>query len=232
MFLARRGAGCSTVLMPDELAVIIVDDHAIVRSGLRLLVDQEEGLRCVGDYPSHERALPYLERLAPDVVVMDLETPGAGGIAGTEAVLSRRPGTHVLVLSMHESPDVIRRAFAAGAAGYVAKAAADEELIDAIRVVADGGRYLNPALGARIAGPGSEGPLDELSAREREVLRLLALGHTNQEIAEHLVVSVRTVESHRAHIMRKLRTRTRAELVAIALRGGLLDEARREGMPS
>ncbi len=214
--------------MPVEIKVVIADDHKVVRSGLKLLIDQEKGLVCVGDYESHERALPYLERLAPDVFVMDLETPGAGGIAGTEAVIKRRPDTHVLVLSMHESPDVIKRAFAAGASGYVAKAAAEEELLDAIRVVADGGRYLNPALGARIAGPGSEGPIDELSDREREVLKLLALGHTNHEIAEDLVVSVRTVESHRAHIMRKLRTETRAEMVAIALKGGLLDEARRE----
>lgn len=216
--------------MPEEIKVVIADDHAVVRSGLKLLIDNEDGLVCVGDYPTHERALPYLDRLAPKVVIMDLETPGAGGIAGTEAVLNRLPDARVLVLSMHESPDVIKRAFAAGASGYVAKAAADEELIDAIRVVADGGRYLNPALGARIAGPGSEGPLDELSDREREVLRLLALGHTNHEIADELVVSVRTVESHRAHIMRKLRTQTRAEMVAIALQGGLLDDARREGV--
>lgn len=215
--------------MPGEISVVIADDHTVVRSGLKLLIDQAEGLACVGDYDSHERALPYLDRLTPEVVVLDLETPGAGGIAGTEAVLKRRPDTRVLILSMHESPDVIKRAFAAGASGYVAKAAADDELIDAIRVVADGGRYLNPSLGARIAGPGSDGPIDELSEREREVLRLLALGHTNHEIADELVVSVRTVESHRAHIMRKLRTETRAEMVAIALKGGLLDEARREG---
>jgi two-component system response regulator NreC len=216
--------------MPKPIKVVIADDHAVVRSGLKLLIEQEAGIECVGDYPNHERALPYLDRLEPDVVLMDLEMPGAGGIAGTEAVLKRRPDTRVLVLSMHESPDVIKRAFASGASGYVAKAAADEELLDAIRVVADGGRYLNPALGARIAGPGSEGPLDELSEREREVLRLLALGHTNHEIAEELVVSVRTVESHRAHIMRKLRTQTRAEMVAIALQGGLLDDARRQGV--
>jgi len=218
--------------MPDSINVVIVDDHTIVRSGLRLLIDQEDDLACVGDYESHERVLPYLDRLAPQVVVMDLETPGAGGITGTEAVLKRRPDANVLVLSMHESPDVIRRAFAAGASGYVAKAAADEELIDAIRVVADGGRYLNPALGAQLAGPNAAGPTDELSDREQEVLRLLALGHTNHEIADTLVVSVRTVESHRAHIMQKLRTETRAEMVKIALQGGLLDDARRESADS
>ena len=215
--------------MKPDIKVLIVDDHAVVRSGLKLLIDQEDGLSCVGDYESHEHAMPYMERRAPDVVVMDLETPGTGGIAGTELVVGRRPDTRVLVLSMHKSADVIKRAFAAGASGYVAKAAAEDELLDAIRVVADGGRYLNPALGAELAGPNSAGPVDELSDREREVLRLLALGHTNHEIADELVVSVRTVESHRAHIMQKLRTQTRAEMVKIALQGGLLDDVRREG---
>lgn len=209
--------------------VIVVDDHAVVRSGLRLLVDQAEGLECVGDYPAHEECLPYLERLAPDVVVMDLETPGAGGMAGTEAVIGRRPEARVLVLSMHESPDIIRRAFKVGASGYVAKAAADDDLIDAIRVVADGGRYLDPTLGANVLGPESESPIDHLSEREREVLTMLALGHTNLEISEALFVSVRTVESHRAHIMRKLGAATKAEMVHAALRAGLLDAARRNG---
>lgn len=208
--------------------MIIVDDHAVVRSGLRLLVEQAEGLECVGDYPAHEDCLPYLERLEPDVVVMDLETPGAGGLAGTEAVLSRRPEARVLVLSMHESRDVIRRAFAVGAAGYVAKAAADDDLIDAIRVVADGGQYLDPTLGATVLGPAGESPVDRLSDREREVLTKLALGYTNLEISEALYVSVRTVESHRAHIMSKLGATSKAAMVLAALRAGLLDDARRQ----
>lgn len=211
----------------DEINVIVVDDHAVVRSGLKLLIDQSDGLTCVGDYPAHEECLPYLERLEPDVVVMDLETAGAGGMAGTEAVLARRPEARVLVLSMHESPDIIRKAFKVGASGYVAKAGADDDLIDAIRVVADGGHYLDPALGASVLGPDGESPVDTLSEREREVLTKLALGHTNLEISEALYVSVRTVESHRAHIMRKLRATTKAEMVLAALRSGLLDEARR-----
>ncbi len=210
-----------------HINVIVVDDHAVVRSGLKLLIDQAEGLTCVGDYAAHEECLPYLERLDPDVIVMDLETPGAGGMAGTESVLARRPTVRVLVLSMHESPDVVRRAFKAGAAGYVAKAAADDDLIDAIRVVADGGQYLDPALGASVLGSDGESPVDSLTERERQVLTQLALGHTNLEISEALYVSVRTVESHRAHIMRKLRATTKAEMVRTALQSGLLDEARR-----
>ena len=211
----------------DRVKVIVVDDHAVVRSGLRLLIDQADGLDCVGDYPIHEDALPYLERLAPDVAVMDLETPGGGGIAGTEALIARRPDVRVLVLSMHETPDVIRRAFDAGATGYVAKAAADDDLIDAIRVVADGGRYLDPTLGAQVLGGRDGFVVDRLSPREREVLTLLALGHTNLEISEALFVSVRTVESHRAHIMRKLGATTKAEMVREALVAGLLDAVRR-----
>ncbi|MGI9540415.1 MAG: response regulator [Miltoncostaeaceae bacterium] len=213
--------------MADATKVVIVDDHTVVRAGLRLLIDQQDDMACVGEFESPERAAPTLERLAPDVVVMDIEMPGAGGLDGTRAVLRRRPECRVLVLSMHEEPDVIRRAFEAGAAGYVAKAAADDQLIDAIRSVIAGERYLNPGLGAALAGPSPEDRLDVLSNREREVLELLALGHTNQEISEQLHLGVRTVESHRSHIMRKLGTGTRAELVGVALRAGLLDDARR-----
>jgi two-component system, NarL family, response regulator NreC len=129
------------------------------------------------------------------------------------------------VLSMHDRPRDVRRAFDSGAHGYLPKAAADEDLVRAIRAVASGQRYVHPSLGAALATPaGDHGPLDDLTAREREVLRLLALGHTNQEIAERLVVSVRTVESHRAHVMTKLRVDTRAGLVREALRAGLLEE--------
>lgn len=207
--------------------VVIVDDHAVVRAGLRLLIDQQDDMECVGEFSAPERAIPTMERLAPDVAVMDIEMPGVGGLDGTEAVLQRRPECRVLVLSMHEEPDMIRRAFEAGASGYVAKAAADDQLIEAIRCVVAGERYLNPGLGAALAGPAPEAQLDVLSSRERQVLELLALGHTNQEISERLHLGVRTVESHRSHIMRKLGTHTRAELVGVALRAGLLDEARR-----
>lgn len=216
-------------VVSSKTKVVIVDDHAVVRAGLRLLVDQQDDMEAVGEFDSPERALPTFERLMPDVVVMDIEMPGAGGLDGTRSVLRRRPDCRVLVLSMHEEPEVIKSAFEAGASGYVAKAAADDQLIDAIRAVMEGERYLNPGLGAALAGPSREAELDVLSHREREVLELLALGHTNQEISEQLHLGVRTVESHRSHIMGKLGTRTRAELVKAALRAGLLDDARRAG---
>ena len=151
---------------------------------------------------------------------------GIGGLEGLPRLLERAPDAAVLVLSMHDEADDVRRAFEAGAAGYVVKAAADEDVVRAVRTVASGERYVHPSVGAILAQPArSRGPVDELSPREREVLRLLALGHTNQEIAQQLVVSVRTVESHRAHIMTKLRADSRAAMVRHALDAGLLDPA-------
>ncbi len=205
--------------------VLLVDDHAVLRSGLRLLLEREEGLEPVGEAGSAEEALRALPRLTPDVVVIDIEMPGIGGLEGVTRIRERAPEAHLLVLSMHDQARDVRRAFDAGAHGYLPKAAADEDLVRAIRAVAAGERYVHPSLGAALASPKeADGPIDELTAREREVLRLLALGHTNQEIAERLVVSVRTVESHRAHVMTKLRVSTRAGLVREALRAGLLVE--------
>lgn len=210
--------------MSDSIRVMVIDDHGVLRAGLRALLEHEDGIDWVGDAALPEDALPALERLAPDIVVMDLEMPGMGGLDGTRRVLARRPETSVVVLSMHDGIEEVRSAFEAGASGYVVKTAADEELVRAIRQVAEGGRYLEPALGARLTKPAPDQPIDELSPREREVLRLLALGYTNQEIAERLIVSVRTVESHRAHVLTKLGAGTRAEMVQHALRAGLLEE--------
>ena len=213
--------------MADPVGVMIVDDHTVLRSGLRLVIEREEGLVVVGEAPTAEDALRAVERAAPDLVLMDIEMPGMGGLAGVARLQELHPEIPVLVLSMHGEVDDVRRAFEAGASGYVLKTAADEDLIRAIRAVSAGERYLHPSLGAALARPpASRGAIDELSPREREVLRLLALGHTNQEIAQELYVSVRTVESHRAHIMSKLRANTRAEMVQQALAGGLLEDAR------
>jgi two-component system, NarL family, response regulator NreC len=211
--------------MSEPVRILLVDDHAVLRSGLRLLLEREEGLEPVGEASTAEEALRALPRLRPDMVVMEVEMPGMGGLEGIARVIERAPDARVLVLSMHDRPRDVRRAFDSGAHGYLPKAAADEDLVRAIRAVASGQRYVHPSLGAALATPaGDHGPLDDLTAREREVLRLLALGHTNQEIAERLVVSVRTVESHRAHVMTKLRVDTRAGLVREALRAGLLEE--------
>jgi two-component system response regulator NreC len=209
----------------DPVRILLVDDHAVLRSGLRLLLEREDGLEPVGEADTAEDAVRSLPRLRPDVVVIDVEMPGMGGIDGASRIKERAPEARILVLSMHDRAQDVRRAFDAGADGYLPKAAADEDLVRAIRAVAAGERYVHPSLGAALAAPAaSAGPIDELTEREREVLRLLALGHTNQEIAEQLIVSVRTVESHRAHVMTKLRVSTRAGLVRAALDAGLMTE--------
>jgi DNA-binding NarL/FixJ family response regulator len=211
--------------MSEPVRILLVDDHAVLRSGLRLLLEREEGLDPVGEAETAEDAVRSLPRLRPDVVVIDVEMPGMGGIDGAARIKERAPEARVLVLSMHDRAQDVRRAFDAGADGYLPKAAADEDLVRAIRAVAAGERYVHPSLGAALAAPAAlAGPIDELTEREREVLRLLALGHTNQEIAQQLIVSVRTVESHRAHVMTKLRVTTRAGLVRAALDAGLMAE--------
>jgi two-component system response regulator NreC len=210
------------------IRVLIVDDHAVVRSGLRLLLDAEPDIEAVGEAPNAERALYEAIELKPDVVLMDLQMPEKGGIEGMPALLQALPTTRVLVLSMQDEPRYVRAAFEAGASGYVLKEAADSDLVAAVREVAGGGRYVHPTLGARMidaeAAERRHTQEDPLSGREREVLKLLALGQTNQEIAEILFISVRTAETHRAHIMQKLGLSNRADLVRYALSQGLLKE--------
>jgi two-component system, NarL family, response regulator NreC len=210
------------------IRVLVVDDHAVVRSGLRLLIQQQDGLECAGEAGSAEEAIQSTRELEPDVVLLDIVMPGQSGIEALPALREAAPDAKVLVLSMQDDPSYVREAFGAGAMGYVLKEAADAEVVAAIRQVAGGGRYVHPALGARLAAAEAEAQAradaDPLSDREREVLRLLALGHTNQEIAKMLYISVRTAETHRAHIMQKLRLSTRAELVRHALASGLLEE--------
>ena len=211
-----------------SIRVLIVDDHAVVRSGLRLLLDGQDDIDVVGEAGDMRNAVFEARSLTPDVILMDIVMPGASGIEATPAVLKEAPDAKVLVLSMQDDPSYVREAFAAGASGYVLKEAADAEVVSAVREVAAGGRYVHPALGARLvaaeAKERADADADPLSDREREILRLLALGHTNQEIAGMLYLSVRTVETHRAHIMQKLRLETRAELVRHAIERGLLDE--------
>jgi two-component system response regulator NreC len=210
-----------------SIRVVLVDDHAILRSGLRRVLEAEPDIEVVGEAENAERAVFEAMQGQPDVVVMDVVMPGKSGIEGLPAVLQAVPRTKVLVLSMQDDPRYVREAFEAGASGYVLKEAADTEVVSAVRAVADGERYVHPALGARLVAAEAEerrrAEADPLSGREREVLRLLALGHTNQEIASMLYISVRTAETHRAHIMRKLRLSSRAELVRYALDQGLVE---------
>jgi two-component system response regulator NreC len=210
------------------ISAVVVDDHAVVRSGIKLLLDREEDIEVVGEAGNAKDAIFRARALKPDVILLDVVMPGESGIDVLPKLLKESPDTKVLVLSMQDDPRYVREAFAAGAAGYVLKEAADEEVVAAVREIADGGRYVHPALGARLvaaeAAAKAAADADPLSEREREVLRLLALGHTNQEIAQMLYISVRTAETHRAHIMQKLGLSTRAELVRYALSQGLLEE--------
>ncbi|HVH50974.1 MAG TPA: response regulator transcription factor [Gaiellaceae bacterium] len=205
----------------SDIRVVVVDDHAVVRSGLRLLLEREPGIVAVDEAATADEALFRVIEHKPDVLLIDVTMPGTSGIEAIPKLLGSSPDTKVLVLSMHDDPRYVRDAFAAGASGYVLKEAADSEVVAAIREVAGGGSYVNPALGARMvaaeAKEAAEAESDPLSEREHEVLRLLALGHTNQEIAKALYISVRTAETHRAHIMRKLGLSSRAELVRYAL---------------
>jgi len=217
------------VTKDGKIRVLIVDDHAVLRSGLHLLLDAQSDIEVVGEAESADRAVFETISNKPDVVVMDLVMPGKSGIEGMPAVLQAAPEVKVLVLSMQDDPRYVREAFAAGAAGYILKEAVDAEVVGAIQRVAAGDNYVHPALGARLVAAEAEAKAreeaDPLSDREREVMRLLALGHTNQEIAKMLYISVRTAETHRAHIMQKLRLSTRAELVRYAIDQGLLEES-------
>jgi two-component system response regulator NreC len=210
----------------SDIRVLIVDDHAIVRSGLRLLIAREEGLTPVAEAANASEAIYRMIEQKPDVLLIDVTMRGESGIEAIPKLLAASPSSKVLVLSMHDDPRYVRDAFAAGASGYVLKEAADAELVAAIRHVAAGGSYVNPALGARMvvadAREQAAAEANPLSERELEVLRLLALGHTNQEIAKVLFISVRTAETHRAHIMRKLGLASRAELVRYALANGMI----------
>ena len=215
-------------LVADPIRILIVDDHAVVRAGIRLLLAQEDDLEPVSEAGSGREAVFQARALKPDVILMDVVMPDQTGLEVLPTLLHERPETKVLLLSMQDDPRYVREAFAAGASGYVLKEAADAEVVAAVREVARGGRYVNPELGARLmvaeAAAERQAEQDPLSEREREVLRLLALGHTNQEIAQQLYISVRTAETHRAHIMQKLRLTSRAELVRYAIGQGLLSE--------
>jgi two-component system response regulator NreC len=210
-----------------SIRVLIVDDHAVVRSGLHLLLDAEDDIEPVGEAGSAREAVFQARALKPDVILLDLVMPEQTGLEVLPQLKHENPDANVLVLSMQDDPRYVREAFGAGASGYVLKEAADTEVVAAIREVASGRRYVNPELGARLVAADAEAARlaeeDPLSDREREVLRLLALGHTNQEIAKMLYISVRTAETHRSHIMQKLRLQTRADLVGYALDRGFLE---------
>jgi two-component system response regulator NreC len=202
--------------------IVLADDHAVVRSGLRLLLDAEADFEVVAEAGDVESARRYVRGHHPRVLVLDLNMAGELSIESIPQMREEAPDTQIVVLTMQTEPVFAREALAAGALGYVLKDAAEHELVQAVRNAAAGENYLNPRLGARIAAE-PPGPPDDLSEREVEVLRLIALGHTNAEIAQQLYLSVRTVETHRSHIQQKLRLSTRAELVDYALKRKLIN---------
>jgi two-component system response regulator NreC len=211
-----------------SIRVLIVDDHAVFRAGLRMLINAEADMEAVGEAGNARDAVFQARALKPDVVLLDVVMPDQSGLDIVPTLLHERPETKVLVLSMQDDPQYVRQAFANGANGYILKEAADTEVVTAIREVAAGNNYVHPTVGARLmaaeTAEARRADEDPLSDREREVLRLLALGHTNQEISAQLFISVRTAETHRAHIMQKLRLTSRAELVRYAIEQGVLEQ--------
>jgi len=215
----------------SRIRVLIVDDHAVLRAGLRMLIGGQPDMEVVGEAADGEDAVQRAPELRPDVVLMDITMPGIGGIRAIEQIRRVCPESRVLVLTMHDVPAYLRSVLAAGASGYVVKRAADSELISAIRGVHRGRTVLDPALATRVVQGGlrrrsaaaqAPGPASVLSQREREVLELVAQGFTNQQIADRLGLSVKTVETYRSRLVEKLGLRSRADLVRYALDSGLL----------
>jgi two-component system response regulator NreC len=208
----------------EPITIVLADDHSVVRSGLRMLLEAESDLEVIAEAGDVESTVRYVLGHKPTVLVLDLNMPGGSSLEAIPKITEVSPGTSVVVLTMQEDPAFAREALQSGAKGYVLKQAAGAELVQAIRAAAGGGTWLNPELGARMAAtPASYGPPGDLTERELEVLRLIALGHTNNEIGQQLFLSVRTVETHRAHIQQKLGRSTRAELVRYALENDLIE---------
>jgi len=207
----------------EPLRIVIADDHSVVRRGLRQLLENETGIEIVAEAEDIDSARRYVRGHHPDVLVVDLNMPGGSTLEAIPAIRAESPDTQIVVLTMQNEPAYAREALSAGALGYVLKEGADAELVEAVRRASAGDTFLNPRLGAKVAAEPPPGPPGGLSEREVEVLRMIALGHTNAEIAETLYLSVRTVETHRAHIQQKLRLGTRSELVRYALDHGLID---------
>jgi DNA-binding NarL/FixJ family response regulator len=182
----------------------------------------EPGIAVVGEADSAERAVLMARKLQPDLILLDLLLPRKSGYEAIPELAHVAPQAKILVVSSQAAPSSVRRAVSAGAAGYLPKRSSDRELVSAIRLVANGGGYVDPGLGAQLIVPAGSPALEPLSERERDIVHLLALGYTNQEIGGKLYISVRTVDTHRAHIMRKLQLATRAELVMFALANGVI----------
>jgi two-component system response regulator NreC len=208
----------------QDITVVLADDHAVVRKGLRLLLEAEPGMHVLAEAGTVPDAVRMAKAHRPSVLVLDLNMPGGSSLDAITELRGSTPETAIVVLTMQDDPAFARRALQNGALAFVLKEAADDELLEAVRAAAQGETYLNPRLGARMAAEPTSppDPPDDLTERERDVLRRIALGHTNAEIADQLYLSVRTVETHRAHIQQKLSRSSRAELVQYALENKLV----------
>lgn len=216
------------------IRVVIADDHAIVREGLRALVEAQSGIQVVAEAGDGQEAWLRACELKPDVLLLDLSMPGMAGAEAAERIAQDCPGVRVLALTMHEERGYVSRLLRAGASGYVLKRTASSELVRAIRTVAAGGSYVDPSLAAALLAEHGHRPArdaerpagaGEITARELEVLRLVARGHSNKEVGAALEISVKTVESHKANAMAKLGLGTRVALVRFAMDEGWLDES-------
>jgi two-component system response regulator NreC len=205
-----------------QITVVLADDHNVIRAGLRSLLEAEDDLRVIGEAADSAAAAKLARDRRPDVLVLDLQMPGAEPIADIQGLREAIPATAVVVLTMQSDPRKARDLLRAGAAGYVLKQAAERKLTEAIRIAAGGGSYIDPELGGEMARLQAD-PLESLSERERELLRLLALGHTNREIGERLFLSVRAIEVNRAKLLEKLGVASRPELVRFAIANGVIE---------
>jgi two-component system response regulator NreC len=206
----------------QQISIVLADDHTLVRAGLRSMLEAEADLRVIGEAADAPSAAKLAKRRRPDVLVLDLQMPGADPAHDIASLREIAPGTAIVVLTMHNDPRRARDLLRAGAAGYVLKQAAERKLTEAIRVAAGGGSYIDAELGAELARLEAD-PLEELSERERELLRLLALGNTNREIGERLYLSVRAIEVNRAKLLEKLGIESRPDLVRFAIANGVIE---------
>jgi DNA-binding NarL/FixJ family response regulator len=204
------------------IRVLVTDDHMVLRTGVAALLEREEDMTAVGEAATADQAVIKARALQPDVILLDAVMPRKSGVDALPELQKVAPEARVIMLSMQTNPSAIRQALIAGAAGYVSKHASDTNLVEAIRRVARGARYVDPELGGDLVVSDAAALTQPISERERDVLFLLALGYTNQQIAAMLFISARTVDTHRAHIMQKLNLETRAELVLYALANGLV----------
>lgn len=212
----------------NEITVVLADDHNVIRTGLRAMLEAEDDLRVIGEAADAPSAQKLVRDRRPDVLVLDLQMPGAEPTTDIPALLEEVPATRIVVLTMQSNPRGARELLRAGASGYVLKQAAERQLTAAIRAAAGGGSYIDPELGGAVAQLGAD-PLEALGERDLELLRLLALGHTNREIGEKLFLSVRAVEVNRAKLFGKLGLETRPELVRFAIANGVIDPQRDGG---